>query len=345
MTGQVPSYLVRNLVEVTLKKTNPKQTRKTRSNKTLCLAIPTKSFRNQDDSLEEVKTLLKLHRRYEIEAERTLYNGVTKTEEKFGENLDSHNLSAVGTAMKTKPKNNYLKEIHSKLSLLPSPELPVLSGTEKTSKGLKCFSEKRLSSTKSRQKVANSLMLPALTDKPFTSGKNLSSNEDMLQKNSKRHELENCKNLNLRDNLTVVPLDRKNFTYYDSLATFYGIVPDSNCRSAVETLRDSKPSVRILVSVPDCISEDGLYVNFEDYLREASDVESIASRKEGGSEHYQPEGASEFVEPTLALVECKPLYRKNVHFCEDLHEVHLYSPVQNHRRRRRRTRRYTEDDL
>ena len=329
MTGHVPSYLVRNLVELTLSKTDPKRTRKTRSTKTLCLAIPTKRFGNQDDSLEEVKALLKLHKRYEVEAERTLYNGVAKTEEKDGKNLDLHNLSAVGTAIKTKPKNNYLKEIHSKLSLPPSPEL---SGTERTSNF--------------RQKISNTLMLPALTDKPFfTSGESLSSNGDMLQKNCRRNELENCKNLNLQDNLTVVPLDKKNFAYYDSLAKFYGVGPNLDSRSAVETLRDSKPSVGILVSVPDCTSEDGLYVNFEDYLREVSDVESVASLKEGGSEHYQPEGASEFIEPSLALVEYKPLYRKNVHFCEDLHEVHLYSPVQNHRRRRRRTRRYTEDDV
>ena len=345
MTGQVPSYLVRNLVEVTLGKTDPKRTRKTRSNKTLCLAIPTKSFRNQDDGLEEIKALLKLHKRYDIEAERTLYNGVAKTEEKDSKNFDSHNLSAVGTAIKTKPKNNYLKEIYSKLSLPPSPELPALSGAEQTSKELNCFSEKRLSSTKSRQKIASSLMLPALTDKPFISRESLTNNEDRLQKNFKRNESENCENLNLQDNLTVVPLDRKNFAYYDSLAKFYGIGPNSDSRSAVGTLRDSKPSVGILVSVPDCTSEDGLYVNFEDYLREVSDVESIASQKEGGSEHNQLEGASEFIEPSLALVEYKPLYRKNVHFCEDLHEVHLYSPVQNHWRRRRRSRRYTEDDV
>ena len=343
MTGQVPSYLVRNLVEVTLSKSDRRRTRKPRSNETLCLAIPSESFGNKDNSLGEVKALLKLHRRYEIEAERTLYNGVAKTDEK--DEKKPHNLSAVGTAVQAKPKDGYLKEIHSKFSLPPSPELPALRGAEQTLKELKYYSEKRSNSARNPQKVARSLMLPALTDKPFNSGENSPRNDDVFHKNPKRNELENSErsaleNLNLEDNLRVVPLDRRNFTYYDSVGR------NSSTRSVVEPSRNPKPSVGMLISVPGCLSENGMYVNFEDYLREVSDVESMAeSLGQGGNEHNQEEGAGELREPSLALVEYKPLYRKNVRFCEDLHEVHLYSPVQNHRRRRRRTKRHTEDDI
>ena len=349
MTGQVPSYLVRNLVEAALGRTDTKPTRKARrSNKTLCLAIPTKSFRKHDESLGEVKALFKLYERYENEAERTLYNGVAKTNEKDGGNLNSDKLTAVGTAVQAKPKNRYLKEIHSKLSLPPSPELPALSSGEQATKELTYYPEKRSNSTNSRQNRANGLILPALTDKPFCSGDN-SSNEDTLKRNSKVKELENFErnsfeNLNLEESLTVVPLNRTNFAHYDSLATFYGVGPNSSPRSPVESSRNSESPVGILVSVPESRSEDGCYVNFEDYLREISDGESEASLEEGGCELNQPKGTGEFTEPSLALVEYKAKYRNNVHFSENLHEVHLYSPVQNHWRRRRRRRRHTDDD-
>lgn len=354
MTGKVPSYLVRNLVEVALSRTDPKPTRKTRTNNTLCLAIPTKCLKNQDNDLREIKALLKLHKQFENQAERILYNGVAKSDVESGKRLNSSKTgdSATVLAVEAQPKNLYLKEIQSKWSLPPSPLLPALPSVEETSKQLTCYSEKRLDSGKSCHKVANGLVLPALTNKPFCSAENSPrTSSDVLRKNS---IVEVERNLNLEGNLTVVPLNKKNFASYDSLSKLYGDCSNSSPRGAVGNAKNRRPPVRMLqVSVPDSRSEDGLFVDFDEYMRDMRDVMSEVSSEESGSELDEINGESEIGKPgrgngsneqSLALAEYRPLYRKNVHFSEALHEVHLYSPVQDHRRRRRRRRRHTEND-
>ena len=356
MTGKVPSYLVRNLVEVALSRTDPKPTRKTRTNNTLCLAIPTKGSQNQDNDLREIKALLKLHKRFENQAERVLYNGVAKSYVKDGKRLNSSKIrdSAVVLAVEAEPKNLYLKEIQSKWSL-PPPSLPALPTAEESSKQLNCYSEKRLGSSKSCHEVANGLVLPALTDKPFCSSENSARNcGDVLQNNSKLNIFEEFeRDLNLEENLTIVPLNKKNFASYDSLSKLYGDCSNSSPRDTVGNEKNRGQPVGMLrFSVPDSRSEDGLFLDFDEYMRDMGDVVSQVSSGESESELDEVEGGSEIGkndgengsnEQSLALVEYQPLYRKNVHFSEALHEVHLYSPVQNHRRRRRRRRHHTEN--
>ena len=356
MTGKVPSYLVRNLVEVTLSRTGPKPSRKASSNNTLCLAIPTDGLKKQVDNLQEIKALLKLHKRYETEAERVLYNGVAKTDVESGKRLNPGKLgdNAVVLKVEAEPKNLYLREIQSKWSLPPSPLLPTLPSPVETSKQLVCSSDKRLSSGKTVRKLCSGVVLPALTDKPFYSAENRPTGV-VLQKNSRPTSFENFeKDLNLEGNLTIVPLSKKNFASYDSLPTLCGGCANSNPAHAVGMTKNRQPPVRMLrVSVSDSRSEDGLFVDFDEYMKDigyvASETSSVGSESEldeidGGCEIGQPGDVGNGPnEQSLALVEYRPSYRKNVHFSEALHEVHLYSPVQNHRRRRRHRRHHTEN--
>ena len=350
MTGQVPSYLVRNLVEVALSRTDPKPAKKTRSNKTLCLAIPSKSFKKQGNSLEDVKALLKLHRRFENDAERTIYNGMTKTERERIEDFNSGASNCGVLPKKGEAKQSYLEEIHSKLSLPSSPELPALPGTENSPKQLKYYPKKQLNFSEETRKKDKGV-LPALADKPFHSGQNLPSNEQLLQENLKPKDFENLDeksfgNFNLHEDLTIIPLNKKNFASYDSLTTLFGVRPKRSSRSDVGKSRNTKPPLGIFIPISETRSEDGLFVDFDEYLKDIADERSQASlREDGGNEHCELEGGGELTEQSLALVEYRPMYRRNVHFGEVLHEVHLYSPVQNHWRRRRRRSRHTEDDI
>ena len=336
MTGQVPAYLVRNLVQVALSRTDSKPTKKTRSTKTLCLAIPTKSSKRQDRSLNEVKELLKLHKRFEIEAERALYNGVAKTDE---ESLNLRPAAVRSAPCEGKTKDLYLREIHEKLSLPPSPELPALSGRKNTPKQLEYCVKKRLNSSRNIHQMGENFSLPALTDTPFNSGESSHSNELYLRDDSKIKDLERFENFDLlQESLTVVPLSKENFASYDSLLSGVRRRRKASPGNEIENAQHTETPFRVVIPVSETRSEDGLFVNFDEYLRELSDRESEASFDQGESGNRLLDNENKDSEPSLALVEYKPMYRRNVHFSKDLHEVHLYSPVQNHRRRRRKRR-------
>ena len=327
MAGQIPSYLVRNLVEVSLKRTECKTPKKTRT-KTLCVAIPTetKNFTKEGSRLQEIKDVLRLHKHFEKQAELFLRNHVVTTEQEYAKHeINSH---FVGNR-KTNGQDSYLNEMLFKLTQPSSPELPALTSCGNTSKHLHSSLKNQISFPQIYVKENTKFALPSLAETPSYLGEKSPSREDFLQGNLKFNVEKDAKNSReffaLEENLTVVPLTRENFASYDSLSTLYGVRSNSSPRSTIERSRKSESPLRILVSIPDSRSEDGMFVDYEEYVKDKRDE------------------VGENAVPTLALVEFKPKYKRNVHFSEHLHEVHLYSPVQNHSRRKRPRRNGNQD--
>lgn len=298
MTGHVPSYLVRNLVEVALSRTRQKPSRKSCRSKTLCRAMPAKSFKTQEQHSDEAKALLNLHKRFEKEAKRTLCYGRKR-----------HNFFP-GKSNFNDSKRNYLDRILSRVSLPASPELHALQDSQQ-------FDTTRLNFRKSIEKITDSCSLPALNDRALPSGKNASVDRG---KNSRMKKVEQFESKfiepsDLQENLTIIPLTKKNFVYYDSLATARGVLLNSNTRSAVGSSRNSNTLMRFLVNVPDCGSEDGMFVDYEEYLKGMPDEESEASFEAEGSRIDQKSSAEvDLNEPTLTVAGYKPLHKRKVHF-------------------------------
>ena len=330
MTGQVPGYLVRNLIDVALSRTETKPrikpTKRTPSSKT-CLAISAIHFEEQDDKLREVKALLKLHKRFENNAERILFNGVAKTTEKNNGRIHSSKLGSLHQST----EDSYLNEIFSKLSLPPSPELPALPSNESDSRH---WAVKRLNVLKQRDDMTENIVLPALTDKPFSCGQDLLCNK--VERNSKVKDsgLNNTENPCLQENLIIIPLKKENFALFDSLALHYGARSKYSSQSSIESPRNTKTHLRTVV--PGSKSEDRVFIDFDKYLLAMSDTGSETSLRDNEERQFGgSEMENEHIERSMAVVE----YKKNVQFSEDLHEVHLYSPVQNHWPRKRRKKR------
>lgn len=347
MTRELPSYVVRNLVEVALKRSDRRKTKKPDGNSTLCVAVPiVKDTLDAEQSrLEDAKSLLKLHKRFEDEALRTLRKGIV-------EKRPSTKLSNNSTvrSQRTDKNEDYLNDISLKLAQVPSPDLPTkFPALGSTTRQLQWSASRRLEPLTFPQKGAICKVYPerarGIHIRPYSCPSSLFLTENGILPReegiNKRKKLrsasigESSHNFqDLQKHLTVFPLTSGTFAAYDSLPRFNEADPFSGTmvRDDIGSSRNSDSPVLWLVPRDDPRSEDALSVNYEKYLTDDADRRDVVS-------DFADESSCR------ALVEYKPIYRKNVRFSEDLHEIHLYSPVQNHRTRRRRgRRRRTEED-
>ena len=356
MSGELPSYVVRNLVEVALKRSERK-TRKKPIKSSLCVALPTERVQNkaEEDQVEEIKSLLKLHRQFEEQALRKFRKGIVE-KKCLGKPSAFLKASNDLSAGRTEENEDYFNEISSKLAQVPSPDLttklPALPYYCSDTRELQYSHEKRLQSLTFHAKGAKS--------PPNSNPRICYSNKDDLKINSlsrygklqfspgvsSPHEAQTLPQL-----LTIVPLSSETFAAYDSLPTFVedDLRSGALIRYNVGSPRNAQSPVLWLVPVDELMSEDAISVDYEKYLDgdvsvRDGDVNGDVSIRDGDVNGDVNGDVSDIRESSRALVEYKPVYRKSVHFSETLHEVHLYSPVQNHRTRRRRRRSRTEEE-
>ena len=348
MARDLPSYIVRNLVEAALKRNEPKAKKK-RDRKSLCAAIPAEEDDVQRETFEdeEVQSLLKLHKRFEDDALRRLRK---RTVQNKSSTKPTHKQNGFNGLPKHETVGNedYFHEISSKLhqmQFLDSPtKFPALANTVNETRRLPWSAGRRPPSLRYAQKGNIAKVFTGATQsiRPQTCPGSWHFTRDDLgrqelisnyQKNWFPPVEKYSQNVQtLQQLLTIVPLTSETFAVYDSMSRFDEA--DRSSDSMVEhEILNSRNSRSCVVPVGDRRSEDAISVNYEKYANDDVDID-IDMR----------DVDSEFTESSRALVEYKPIYKKNVHFSEDLCEIHLYSPVQAHKSRRRRRRRAEEDD-
>ena len=327
MANALPAYVVRNLVDSALGRSdNCRKPLKTQTGREMCVvSVPSEGRSRKTTTSKDIKALLKLHKRFEIEALRNLNKGVVVNVKDISPQVKQvHSQGFVENRQKTNKNDEYFKDISSKLEQLSSP--PLTTNTVSELLGNECQLKQPGLSQGSTPKAltfpcgctldSNMNIISPYTCPNGYHGNDTSSST-VASCQDQHLAIGNAQTSNLQQGLTIIPLTSETFAAYDALPTFV----EDDPRYEIGNARQRSD----LIPVFDAKSEDALSVHLEKYLDDITSCFDDVG-----------EPANDVGDDALALVEYKPRYQKSVHFSEDLHEVHLYSPVQDHRGRRKR---------
>ena len=222
MAREMPSYVVRNLVDVALERTGSEGNLKKETKRDQRL-VPVPHDISKTTTSEDVKALLKLHKRFEEEAWRKCHKGITKTMKQNNQSCSQNN-PTIAQHQKTTNNELYFKDIFSKLDQPPSPDFPALPSNGCHPRQL-VWPHGNSSDVLALAYENNSTKdCPEtnVTAHPSMCAKGCHENETFPRNSSPSCDNRRSQNhLDLGQHLTIIPLTLANFGAYDSLPTFH----------------------------------------------------------------------------------------------------------------------------